>query len=56
MLEKTCHPRVSDSIIAHDDPAAGYRVIAATKDLVQREYYFENMNKYIEDFVKSCEM
>lgn len=40
----------------HDSPYAGHFGISKTFDLIQRQFWWPNMRKYVKDFVRSCDV
>jgi hypothetical protein len=42
--------------LLHDAPTAGHFGIKKTKELVRRDFFWEGMDKYIDDYVRSCDL
>jgi hypothetical protein len=40
----------------HDSPLAGHFGVAKTTELVKRDFYWKSMDKYIHDYVVSCDL
>ena len=50
------HPEIKEHLLQlyHDSPIAGHLGQTGTLELVQRQYWWPNMRKYITDYVSGC--